>query len=143
MSALQTRLPGATVLDLFAGTGALGLEALSRGAAHVVFVERSTVAIRALRRNVAILGADSDVEVVRGDAVSYSQALEEGSFDIALADPPYGAGLASDLLDRHLEFPFARELWVEHRWSEPVPAFPSLRTRRYGDTALTTSIACE
>jgi 16S rRNA (guanine966-N2)-methyltransferase len=140
MSALHLRLPGATILDLFSGTGALGLEALSRGAVRAVFVERASASIRALRRNVDTLGAEEGVEIVRGDALSYVAGLEDLSFDLAFADPPYDTGFAGDLIRMHLRKPFAHELWVEHRWSEQLPDSPGLRTRRYGDTALTQSV---
>ncbi|HEY8375642.1 MAG TPA: 16S rRNA (guanine(966)-N(2))-methyltransferase RsmD, partial [Nannocystis sp.] len=73
MSALQPELPGARVLDLFAGSGALGLEALSRGAEHATFVERSGRALRALRANLERLGAMDQATIVRGDAVAYVQ----------------------------------------------------------------------
>jgi 16S rRNA G966 N2-methylase RsmD len=75
--------------------------------------------------------------VVKGDALKYARRLQPGAFDLALADPPYGAGHAAALLERFREVPFARELWVEHRTGEPLPELPGLRQRRYGDTTLT------
>lgn len=140
MSALQAELPGARVLDLFAGSGALGLESLSRGAAHATFVERSGAALRALRANVAKLGA-TEVEVVRGDAIAYASRLEAGAFDVALADPPYGEAYAATLARLFLERPFADSLWVEHRVNDPMPEAPGSRQRRYGDTMITTLVA--
>lgn len=137
MSALQPLLPGARVLDLYAGSGALGLEALSRGAAHVTFVERSGAALKALKANVESLGAGDQVEIVRADALAYAAELDPLAFDLALADPPYGQGLAEALVRLFLEKPFARWLWIEHRISDRLPAIPEARTRRYGDTALT------
>lgn len=130
-------MPGARVLDLFAGSGALGLEALSRGAQSVVFVERARGALESLDSNVAALGAASEVQVVRGDALRYLSRLTGVDFDIALADPPYGQGIEEALLERFLERPFAKELWVEHRTRDPVPDDPRLEQRRYGDTTLT------
>jgi len=137
MNALQPYLPGARVLDLFAGSGALGLEALSRGAAHATFVERSGTALRALSANVARLGAQDRTTVVRGDALAYVDRLEPLAFDIALADPPYGVGLAEQLAQRFISRPFARWLWIEHPAKERLPDAAGVRTRRYGDTALT------
>jgi 16S rRNA (guanine966-N2)-methyltransferase len=137
MSALQPELPGAAVLDLFAGSGALGLEALSRGAARVVCVERSGTALRALRGNAAKLGAGAQLEVVRDDAVRYAGRLTAGAFDLALADPPYGQDYADTLIRLFLRTPYARWLWVEHRTAEPLTAAPGARSRRYGDTTLT------
>ena len=136
MSALGVAVVDARVLDLFAGSGALGLECLSRGAREVVLVERARGALRALRANVAELGAEDRVEVVVGDAHAYAQGLEIGAFDVALADPPYGEGHADRLLRRFQRTPFAAELWVEHRTDEPLPDIPGLRTRRYGDTSI-------
>ncbi len=137
MSVLQTELPGATVLDLFAGSGALGLEALSRGAARVVFVEKSGRALRALRANIEKLGAEQQTEVVRGDALAYTAGLQPLAYDLALADPPYGQELAAELVRQFARRPFARQLWIEHGAKETLPEAPGQRTRRYGDTVLT------
>lgn len=144
MSILQARLPGASVLDLFAGSGAVGLEALSRGAAHVVFVERSRSAARTLKRNVQRLGASGSCTVVVADALTYAEGLSPLACDLALADPPYGRGLAARLLSAYLDRPFSKELWVEHRRDEPLPQAVEAVQRRYGDTALTgvTAPAC-
>jgi 16S rRNA (guanine966-N2)-methyltransferase len=137
MSALQFELSGSRVLDLFAGSGALGLEALSRGAAHATFVETGAPALRALAANIERLGAAEQTTVVRRDALAFAAALETAAFDIALADPPYDEGLAAQVAEIFLERPFARMLWVEHRAGETLPAPAGTRTRRYGDTALT------
>jgi 16S rRNA (guanine966-N2)-methyltransferase len=137
MSSLLGRLEGARVLDLFAGSGALGLEALSRGAREAVFVERSRSALAALRANIETLGAQDSCRVVVGDAMAFLRRLEGEEFDLALADPPYDLGLARELLELCREKGFARELWVEHRSKEDVPDLPGLRQRRYGDTTLT------
>jgi 16S rRNA (guanine966-N2)-methyltransferase len=141
MSALMPDLPEARVLDLFAGSGALGLEALSRGASHVTFVERSGAALRALRGNVERLAAADRCAIVRGDAIAYAGALPAGSFDIVLADPPYDEEHAATLLRIFMRTSFATQLWVEHRSKEALPDAPGLRTRRYGDTALSTLTA--
>lgn len=138
MSVLAPELPGARVMDLFAGSGALGVEALSRGAAHCTFVERSPAALRALRANLQSLGADDvEVEVVRGDVFRYLGGAGVPGPDIALADPPYGAGLAARLIEGFAGKPFARLLCVEHRHDEAVPDAPGRDQRRYGDTMLT------
>jgi 16S rRNA (guanine966-N2)-methyltransferase len=137
MSAIQFELPDSRVLDLFAGSGALGIEALSRGAAHATFVENSPRALDALRANLQKLGAGGEAEVVRGNAMDYVARLAPGSFDIALADPPYGQGLAAQLAERFAKSPFAQSLWIEHGADEPLPEQPGARTRRYGDTAIT------
>ena len=137
LSALQFEVSGSRVLDLFAGSGALGLEALSRGAAHATFVESAPRALRTLHANIERLEAGAATTVVRQDAIAYAKRLDLAAFDIALADPPYGRGFAASLARLFLERPFARMLWVEHGAGESLPAAPSARTRRYGDTALT------
>jgi len=135
MSIVQPRLPGARVVDLFAGSGALGLEALSRGAASAHFVDVSPASLRALRANVEALGAGPDVVVHRADALRFAAALPAGAYDVAFADPPYRLGLASRLAERWLAVPFAELLGVEHEAAETLPAGGA--TRRYGSTAIT------
>lgn len=137
MSAAGPDLPGARVLDLFAGSGALGLEALSRGAVEAVFVERGRDALRALRDNVRTLEAEAEATIVTDDVFRYL-ARDPEPFDVAFADPPYGTGDAAALVERFLERPFARTLWLEHAWRDEIPLPANARTRRYGDTALTT-----
>jgi len=86
-------LEGTVVLDLFAGTGALGIEALSRGAERVVFVERDTAALKALRENLGQLGlASGEAEVRPGDALAALRAARRGgeTYDLVFVDPPYG-----------------------------------------------------
>jgi 16S rRNA (guanine966-N2)-methyltransferase len=85
---LQPWLEGALVLDLFAGSGALGIEALSRGARRVRFVERATGAFRCLERNVSALGLDQAVELVRSDALG-AASWGERPADLVFLDPPY------------------------------------------------------
>jgi 16S rRNA (guanine966-N2)-methyltransferase len=135
MSILMPELPGARVLDLFAGSGALGLEALSRGAVSADFVEIAAKSLAALRANIKALGAESAAVVHRGDAMRFASTLEENAFDIAFADPPYDARLGSELAERWLERPFARVLTIEHRADEALPGDGD--RRKYGDTALT------
>ena len=137
MAAIGGKVEGARVLDLFAGSGALGLEALSRGAEEVVFVERAKGALVPLRGNVELLGAKGECRIVAGDAMAFVRRLTEGAFDLGLADPPYNLGLAGKLLEIFAEKGFAQELWVEHRSTEAMPPLPGLRQRRYGDTTLT------
>jgi len=136
MAALSPDLEGATVLDLFAGSGALGFEALSRGAERVVFVERARGALATIRANADLLGAASDVDIRSGDAMQYVSRLSAGSFDLALADPPYGKGFAASLIEHFEVTAFASQLWVEHRTTDVTPDLPGLRQRRYGDTLI-------
>lgn len=134
MSILAPELADARVLDLFAGSGALGLEALSRGAAHATFVELAPASLEALRANIAALGVGGQATVRRGDALRFAQGLAAGAYDVAFADPPYTNDAAERLLALFRSTPFARILSVEH------PADLRLagdETRRYGDTAVT------
>ena len=137
MSVVAPHLPGARVLDLFAGSGALGLEALSRGAEHAVFVEQAASALTVLRDNLAALDAGDRAEVVKADAVKYAAALTAGAFDVAFADPPYGQGFAEAVVQAFAATPFAGLLCVEHGRADELPGLPGARTRRYGDTQLT------
>jgi 16S rRNA (guanine966-N2)-methyltransferase len=137
MSAIQFDLPQSRVVDLFAGSGALGLEALSRGAGHVTFVERGAAALKALESNIQKLGAASGATIVRTDAIAYASRLEPGEYDLALADPPYGEGLAARLAEIFAASPFAHWLWIEHETGASLPPLPGLASRRYGDTTLT------
>ena len=142
MSALGGRVEGARVVDLFAGSGALGLEALSRGAAHVTFVERARGALKLLRANIELLGADAECRVWESEVFRFLDGFEE-TFDVALADPPYARGEAQRLIDRFLKAPFANELWLEHPWRESLELPAWARTRRYGDTALSTILGSD
>ncbi|WP_368561940.1 16S rRNA (guanine(966)-N(2))-methyltransferase RsmD [Pseudoxanthomonas sp. UTMC 1351] len=90
---LMPKLPGARVLDLFAGTGALGLEAMSRGAAQAVLVERDPALVRNLRETVERLAAQPNVQVVAQDAMAWLASAPAGTFDIAFLDPPFAEGL--------------------------------------------------
>jgi len=93
---LAPTIPGARCLDLFAGTGALGLEALSRGAADVVFVENSPVAAKLLRDNVQVLDVPT-ADVRQGDALAFLEAPPGKKFDIVFLDPPFAADMLGDL----------------------------------------------
>jgi 16S rRNA (guanine966-N2)-methyltransferase len=135
MSIVMPELPGARVLDLFAGSGALGLEALSRGAAVAAFVEIAPKSLAALKANALALGAGQAAIIHRGDALRFAASLEPQAFDVAFADPPYDLGLATKLAELWLEKPFASVLGVEHRVDETLPAEGD--PRRYGDTVIT------
>lgn len=133
-------LAGSRVLDLFAGTGALGLEAVSRGAAAVLCVELAGPALAVLRQNVALLGEGSRVQVLAADAARLPRAMT--TFDIVFLDPPYGGGLAEPTLMGLVSggwlSPGARVV-VELERGERLAVVPPLLTlaeeRRYGRTA--------
>lgn len=135
MSIVQPDLLDARVLDLFAGSGALGLEALSRGAREAEFVETGTRSLAALRDNIRLLGAGAEATVHRADAIKFAARLAADAFDVAFADPPYRLGLADQIARRWLDTPFARVLGVEHEKSVHLP--DSRDRREYGDTVVT------
>ena len=110
MSIVGPLIADARVLDLFAGSGALGLEALSRGASHATLVEINPASLAAIRTNEAALGAADRVTVVRQDVFRYLPRLTARQFDLAFADPPYGLGQAEQLAARFLAAPFAASL---------------------------------
>ncbi len=134
MSMVHTSLPEARVLDLFAGSGALGLEALSRGAASVDFVENDPRTFRVLKENLESLSAGDRGTLHREDVIAF---LDRSSvtYDVAFADPPYRKNIAVELAERWLKSPFATIFGVEHESSETLPAGGD--TRRYGDTSVT------
>lgn len=134
MSIVMPYLVDARVLDLFAGSGALGLEALSRGAASADLVEVSAAGVRAIRENAEVLGAGPELTIHRADALRFIERLEPAAFDIAFADPPYRYGLARAVAERWLAVPFAHVLGVEHEARETMPPGD---TRTYGSTAIT------
>jgi 16S rRNA (guanine966-N2)-methyltransferase len=135
---------GAVVLDLFAGSGALGIEALSRGAERAVFVERDEPAVRVLRGNLAALELDPSVaEVRRGDALAALQSARgrQEKYDLVFIDPPYqGAGLWARELSAALPAllsPQARIVAESDRREPLALQTPLERQRRYGDTLIT------
>lgn len=133
-SMLASELPDARVVDLFAGSGALGLEALSRGARHADFVDLGRASLAAVRANIAKLGVADRTRVHRADALRFAAELEPGAYDVALADPPYASDFAARLVGLYRATPFARILGVEHRAAVAVDGDA---TRRHGDAALT------
>jgi 16S rRNA (guanine966-N2)-methyltransferase len=123
----------ATVLDLFAGTGALGIEALSRGAASATFVDADHAAIRAVEQNLTTTGLGGDAKVVHGDALRFVETTKE-SFDLALVDPPY----AFDEWPRLLAALPARLALLESGDHIDIhPPWAAIRSRRHGDTVVT------
>ncbi len=124
-------LTGRRCLDLFAGSGALGFEALSRGAAEVVMIERSRTALAALRESGARLGAGNRARFVLGDALHFLDSPGETRFDVVFVDPPYGRGLADQALAR-LPGCLARDALVYVESDARVAPAPPWRVRRHG-----------
>lgn len=133
-------IEGAQVVDLFAGTGALGLEALSRGAAHCVFVEKDAEARTLLTRNIALLDFDTATKVMAGDATRLPALGNRQACNLAFLDPPYGKGLAARALEGLSEGRWLADgaivvieesAGTEFTWPK---GYERLDARRWGDT---------
>jgi 16S rRNA (guanine(966)-N(2))-methyltransferase RsmD len=138
---IGARILDARVLDLYAGSGAIGIEALSRGAAWVTFVERGRAAVAAIRENLqrTQLGDQADVHVK--DVLAFLSATTDPAWEVVILDPPYA--------ERTLDLPLERLIphlapgglvVVKHFWRTPIPSglgLSPIRNRRFGETALT------
>lgn len=139
-------IEGSHFLDLFGGTGAIGFEALSRGAAHVTFCEQSAPALRALHDNATLLECTSQIKIYRGNALSILPKLKE-RFDIVYVDPPYGTIPLAELLltlDTTPSITVGAHIFIESPYSAdenwmrtPLQALIFKNTRRFGNTQLT------
>ena len=141
-SILQFDLEGRRVLDLFAGTGQLGIEALSRGADSAVFVEQRKDALQAVRENLETCGLSDRARVVSGDAMSYLKSGEK--FDLIFLDPPYASGLLEQALEDIARFDICRRHGIIVAESAADKTLPPLggpysiyREYRYGKIKLT------
>jgi 16S rRNA (guanine966-N2)-methyltransferase len=145
---LEPDLPGARVLDLFAGSGAGGIEALSRGASGAVFVERDAAAVRVIDRNLSQARLLELATVRRAEAIVYlrERAAADGPFDVVIVDPPYAdtetMGRTIGLLEAQAAALLTERAWVvvKHFWRTPPPPvsglLASVRSRRFGETTL-------
>ena len=140
-SVVQFDVPGRRVLDLFAGTGQLGIEALSRGARECVFVDNSPASLELVRKNLAL--CKMQAPVIRADALAYLESC--GKFDLVLLDPPYHAGLYDKVLQALFSFDIINNggiILVESMrgepMPEPVPPYVSGKSYHYGKISLTT-----
>jgi 16S rRNA (guanine966-N2)-methyltransferase len=135
MEMVAEAIAGARVLDLFAGTGALGIEALSRGARYCDFVENGPAALHSLKANVAGLRAREKARIHDRDAIPFVERLPADRYDITFADPPYG----SRKLDRVVKYwqavPFTTLLVLEH--APDHEGIPRGTRRRFGDSVVT------
>ena len=148
---LQSKLPGAYVLDLFSGTGNLGLESLSRGAEHAVFVEKNQAALPVLHENCHVLGYDEYIDILPYDVKRATTFLSEKNhdFDLVFMDPPYEKGLVAPTLQGLVKHPLlslSALVVVEHTFKEEVPTaianLPCIREEAYGDTIVTFLRSC-
>lgn len=131
---LQGHIPGARCLDLFAGSGALGFEAASRGAAQVVMIERDPLAVAALRASHARLGGEG-VEILAADALAWLARTPDRAFDVVFVDPPFAAGVHQKTLDALARWlaPGA-QVYVETSRDAVLPALAGFVPRREGAT---------
>lgn len=135
LDTLGAEVKGARVLDLFAGTGAIGLEALSRGAKTADFVETRPSSLHALKANIALLRMLKQTRVFKRDALPFAGALGPATYDIAFVDPPYKSKMLDRVIDAWHERRFSRVLVAEHDASHTLPK-GALR-RSFDDTAVT------
>ncbi len=141
-SILQFNIEGRRVLDLFAGTGQLGIEALSRGAASCVFVERRADAVKLIRDNLKTTDLTDRAQVVSGEAMSYLKGAKT-PFDLIFLDPPYGTGALETALEQIAGFDILAPhgiIAAEHPADRPLPPlappYRLHRTYRYGKIGL-------
>ena len=141
-SVIQFDIPGARVLDLFGGTGQLGIEALSRGAAECVFIDRRADAVKLIRENLALCRLEDRARVRQGEALPYLRSGEK--FDIVFLDPPYASGLLAQALTDIAAFDICRAhgiIIAESAADTVLPAMPPpytlYREYRYGKIKLT------
>jgi 16S rRNA (guanine966-N2)-methyltransferase len=134
---LGDAVTGARVLDLFAGTGALGLEAISRGARTADFVETRPASLHALRSNIIRLKLKERTRVYDRDALPFAAALPEGRYDLAFVDPPYGSRMLDRVIDSWHAVGFARLLVAEHERTHALPPGGERWVFEETDTAVT------
>lgn len=131
---LAPSLSGARVLDLFAGTGALGLEALSRGAERADFVETRPSSLHALKANILRLRVRERTRVFKKDALPFAAGLRERSYDIAFVDPPYESRMLDRVIEGWQRTRFSTILVAEHATTHVLP--PGAEVARFGDTTV-------
>ena len=152
-NSLQTVIADARLLDLFAGAGTLGFEALSRGASHVTFVESNRTTARMIEKNAATLGVQDRIKIIVDSVESvWSRVKGIAPYDLVLADPPYAGGWEMKLLSDVAKYPWGQLLspgghfsleWGAQKSAvkalpEEIPLLVKVREKNYGDSILTT-----
>ena len=142
---IGTKIVGTHVLDLFAGTGNLGLEAWSRGAAKIVFIDESQASLQLVRSNIAKAKAEKETTVIKGNAVKViaDLAARGERFDFIFCDPPYNKGLPAQIIEQVAKYDIVAPggyLVVEHSQHEILPELPLkleiIRSEKYGETLI-------
>ena len=140
---IQFDIEGRRVLDLFAGTGQLGIEALSRGAAHATFVDQRRDAVALIRDNLRITELSDQARVVQGESLAFLGSVRE-KFDLVFLDPPYGGDLLEKALETVVQFDILSghgiiicESYVDTQLPPVAPPYSLHRTYRYGRIKLT------
>lgn len=140
---IGSRIIGARVLDLFAGTGNLGLESWSRGAEEITFIDESRESLRLVQSNITKCRAEKDCNVIKGNAVNIIERLHKQGkrFDFAFCDPPYNKGWVEKIITALTTYPALKQggyLVVEHAVHETIavlpPVFELVRSEKYGET---------
>lgn len=134
MELVEDRLEDARVLDLFSGSGALGLEALSRGARRCDFVEHGAPALHALKANIAKLRVRNSTRIFKRDALVFAAAVEAGAYAVAFADPPYKSTQLDRLVEIWQRTQFASVLIAEHATEHELPGKP--KRHRFQETTI-------
>ncbi len=145
-NSIQGYVEGTRVLDLFAGSGALGFEALSRGAAHCTFVEKARSVAKLISKNAATLGCEDRVRVLELDSTAFRLAQVREPFDLVLCDPPYGNGFELKMLElgdwgaalTPEGFILMESAVRDGELPQEVGVLSKVREKAYGDTLLTT-----
>ena len=142
---IGTKIVGTRVLDLFAGTGNLGLEAWSRGAEKVVFIDESQASLQLVRSNITKAKAEKETKVLKGNAVKViADLVAKGErFDFIFCDPPYNKGLPAQIIEQVAKYDIVAPggyLVVEHSQHEILPELPIkleiIRSEKYGETLI-------
>jgi 16S rRNA (guanine966-N2)-methyltransferase len=134
MRALGAELKDARLLDLFAGTGALGLEAISRGARSCDFVETRPSSLHALKANIVVVRAREHTRVFKRDALPFAAGLAPDAYDIAFVDPPYESRMLDRVIETWNTVGFSRILVAEHASTHPLPRAGKIL--RFDDTTV-------
>ena len=142
-SIIQFEIEGRRVLDLFAGTGQLGIEALSRGAKSALFIDKRADAVKLVRENLALCRLEENAQVICGDSVA-SLGAQRQKFDIIFLDPPYGSGLLEQAMEKIASFDILSPhgiMVAESALDQALPALPApyslYREYRYGKIKVT------